>query len=85
MSYSNDSNRYGYPIRKEDIERYKIKFYVGQRLKIPIPNVDEGKHHVYYVNETCRITGVYPHLITFLRPCGLESSYTYIDMMIMCV
>ena len=32
--------------------------------------------------ETCTVTGVYPHLVTLRRPCGLGTSKTYVDLIV---
>ena len=30
--------------------------------------------------ETCTVTGLYPHLVTLRRPCGLGTSKTYVEL-----
>ena len=64
-----------------EIEKLRDKIKRGDKLRVIVRYVD-----AYQMDsdlrrpETCTVTGVYPHLVTLRRPCGLGASKTYVEL-----
>ena len=53
-------------------------FLEATRLKVDAAS--GGKESTVHKWETCRVVGVYRHLVVLVRPCGLRVSRTYVDL-----
>lgn len=67
-------------IRDRDIERIKRKLHIGDKIRIPVKKNDFFNDESHFKFEKCFVTGVYDHIVTFRRMCGLSVSYTYPEM-----
>ena len=63
-----------------EIESYKKKFSIGKKITIKCKSCKNNDLDMREVKERCFVTGLYPHLVTFVRPCGLSVSYTYKEL-----
>lgn len=67
-----------------DIEALKRRLRAQEKIRILVESwCDPGSEGAHKKMETCQITGVYPHLATFRRPCGLTISYTHQELIVM--
>lgn len=69
-------------IMPHDIQELKEKIHVGDTLKVKVEyiNINQNNNITSTRNEVCKVTGVYKHLITLQRLCGLTVSKTYVDL-----
>ena len=69
-------------IEMQWVEELKKKIKKGQWYKLMVEFSDNESHSGRSKRvEKCVVTGVYPHLVTFLRPCGLATSKTYVELL----
>ena len=70
-------------IQPWEIDRLRRQIKPGDKLRVTVRYAD-----LYSIGsdlqrpETCTVTGVYPHLVTLRRRCGLKTSKTYIDLLV---
>ena len=69
--------------RPEDIEAIKNRIRKGDKLNIIVEKWEPMSLVIKKQREKCRVTGVYPHIVTFGRGCGLSVSYTYPELLMM--
>lgn len=69
-------------IRAWEIDRLRKRLKRGDKLRVRVHYATFGQDKESIRVETCRVTGVYPHLVTLRRPCGLITSKTYIDLLL---
>lgn len=68
-------------IYPREIDQLRRRLQPGDRLRVTVRYAD-----LYSIGsdlqrpETCTVTGVYPHLVTLRRPCGLGASKTYVEL-----
>lgn len=65
-----------------EIDRLRRQIKPGDQLRVTVIYADALSIADLTRKETCRVTGVYPHLVTLRRPCGLITSKTYIDLLL---
>ena len=64
-----------------EIDEMRRRIYVGQKLRLMVQIYEyDGLGFDRKRYETCRVVGVYKHLIVLVRPCGLKTSRTYVDL-----
>lgn len=68
-------------ILPQDVQWLRSQIHVGDELDVPVYYATLGNDMPTRV-ETCEVTGVYPHLVTLRRRCGLGTSKTYIDLLV---
>ena len=69
-------------IQPWEIDRLRRRIKPGDKLRVTVIYADALSIADLTRVETCRVTGVYPHLVTLLRPCGLMASKTYVEMIL---
>lgn len=69
-------------ILPQDVQWLRGKIRVGDTLNVPVYYATLGNDTTAVRVETCEVTGVYPHLVTLRRRCGLTTSKTYVDMLV---
>lgn len=68
-------------IYPREIDQLRRRLQPGDKLRATVRYAD-----LYSIGsdlqrpETCTVTGVYPHLVTLRRPCGLGVSKTYVEL-----
>lgn len=67
-------------IRPWEIDRMRHQIKPGDKLRVMVIYADALSIADLTRVETCRVTGVYPHLVTLRRPCGLGVSRTYVEL-----
>ena len=67
-------------IRQWEINRLRKRIRPGDKLRVTVAAATYSNARYDYRKENCRVTGVYPYLVTLRRPCGLGVSKTYIDL-----
>ena len=67
-------------IRTREIDRLRKRLKPGDKLRVTVAAATYSNARYDYRKENCRVTGVYPYLVTLRRPCGLGVSKTYIDL-----
>lgn len=67
-------------IQPWEINRLRTHLKPGDKLRVRVHYATFGQDKESIRVETCRVTGVYPHLVTLRRPCGLWTSKTYMDL-----
>lgn len=65
-----------------ELDQLRRRLRPGDRLRVRVYYATLGQDTSSTRVETCRVTGVYPHLVTLRRPCGLITSKTYIDLLL---
>lgn len=64
-----------------EIDEMRRRIYVGQKLRLMVQIYEyDGLGFDRKRYETCRVVGVYKHLVVLARPCGLRTSRTYVDL-----
>ena len=63
-----------------EIDRLRRQIKPGDKLRVTVIYADALSIADLTRKETCRVTGVYPHLVTLRRPCGLGVSRTYVEL-----
>lgn len=64
-----------------EIDEMRRRIYVGQRLRLMVRMFEcDGLGFDRRQYETCRVVGVYRHLVVLVRSCGLRISRTYVDL-----
>lgn len=66
-----------------EIKNLKERLYVGKNVRIPVLSFTYDDQVPKKRIETCTVTGIYPHIVTFRRSCGMSTSYTYPELIIM--
>lgn len=69
-------------IQPREVDRLRKRIKPGDKLRVRVYYATLGQDTSSTRVETCRVTGVYPHLVTLRRPCGLGTSKTYIDLLL---
>lgn len=69
-------------IRQWEINRLRKRIRPGDKLRVTVIYADALSIADLTRKETCEVTGVYPHLVTLRRRCGLTTSKTYVDMLV---
>lgn len=69
-------------IQPWEIDRLRRRIKPGDQLRVTVIYADALSIADLTRKETCRVTGVYPHLVTLRRRCGLTTSKTYIDLLV---
>lgn len=69
-------------IQPWEINRIRTHLKPGDKLRVRVYYATLGQDTSSTRVEACRVTGVYPHLVTLRRPCGLITSKTYIDLLL---
>ena len=67
-------------IRQWEINRLRKRIRPGDKLRVTVIYADALSIADLTRKENCRVTGVYPHLVTLRRPCGLGVSRTYVEL-----
>lgn len=67
-------------IQPWEINRLRKRIRPGDKLRVTVIYADALSIADLTRKETCRVTGVYPHLVTLRRPCGLMVSRTYVEL-----
>lgn len=67
-------------IRSWEIDRLRKRIKPGDKLRVTVIYADAMSIADLTRKENCRVTGVYPHLVTLRRPCGMGISKTYVDL-----
>lgn len=67
-------------IRPWEIGRLKKHLKRGDKLRVRVTSSNKADTEPTIRWETCRVTGTYPYVVTFRRPCGLGTSKTYVDL-----
>ena len=67
-------------IQPWEISRLRNRIKPGDKLRVTVAAATYSNARFDYRKETCRVTGVYPHLVTLRRPCGLGVSRTYVEL-----
>lgn len=67
-------------IQPWEIDRLRRRIKPGDKLRVTVIYADALSIADLTRKETCRVTGVYPHLVTLQRPCGLVTSKTYTEL-----
>lgn len=67
-------------IRPWEIDRLRRQIKPGDKLRVRVTSSNKADTEPTIRWETCRVTGTYPYVVTFRRPCGLVVSKTYIDL-----
>ena len=65
-----------------EINRLRTHLKPGDKLRVRVHYATFGQDKESIRVETCEVTGVYPHLVTLRRRCGLGTSKTYIDLLV---
>lgn len=65
-----------------EVDQLRSQIHVGDELDMPVYYATLGNDTTAVRVETCEVTGVYPHLVTLRRRCGLTTSKTYIDLLV---
>ena len=68
-------------IQPWEIDRLRRRIKPGDKLRVTVIYADALSIADLTRKETCRVTGVYPHLVTLRRPCGLGTSKTYVELL----
>lgn len=68
-------------IQPWEINRLRARLKPGDKLRVRVHYATFGQDKESIRVETCRVTGVYPHLVTLRRPCGLTTSKTYVELL----
>lgn len=68
-------------IQPWEIDRLRRQIKPGDKLRVRVHYATFGQDKESIRVETCRVTGVYPHLVTLRRPCGLTTSKTYVELL----
>lgn len=68
-------------IQPWEINRLRTHLKPGDKLRVRVHYATFGQDKESIRVETCRVTGVYPHLVTLRRPCGLTTSKTYVELL----
>ncbi|WP_434310181.1 hypothetical protein [Hominifimenecus sp. rT4P-3] len=64
-----------------EIDEMRRRIYVGQKLRLMVQIYEyDGLGFDRKRYETCRVVGVYRHLVVLARPRGLKTSRTYVDL-----
>lgn len=64
-----------------EIDEMRRRIYVGQKLRLMVQIYEyDGLGFDRKRYETCRVVGVYKHLVVLTRTCGLKTSRTYVDL-----
>lgn len=66
----------------QDVQWTKNQIRIGDVLDVPVYYATLGQDTTATRMELCRVTGVYPHLVTLRRRCGLTTSKTYVDLLV---
>ena len=69
-------------VQPREVDRLRKRIKPGDKLRVWVYYATLGQDTSSTRVETCRVTGVYPHLVTLRRPCGLTTSKTYIDLLL---
>ena len=64
-----------------EINRLRTHLKPGDKLRVRVYYATMGQDTSSTRVEACRVTGVYPHLVTLRRPCGLTTSKTYVELL----
>ena len=67
-------------IQPWEINRLRTHLKPGDKLRVRVYYATLGQDTSSTRVEACRVTGVYPHLVTLRRPCGLVTSKTYTEL-----
>lgn len=67
-------------IQPWEINRLRKRIRPGDKLRVTVIYADALSIADLTRKENCRVTGVYPHLVTLRRPCGLGVSRTYVEL-----
>ena len=67
-------------IQPWEIDRLRRQIKPGDKLRVTVIYADALSIADLTRKENCRVTGVYPHLVTLRRPCGLMVSRTYVEL-----
>ena len=67
-------------IRPWEIDRLRKRLKRGDKLRVRVTSSIKADTEPTIRWETCRVTGTYPYVVTFRRPCGLGTSKTYVDL-----
>ena len=67
-------------IQPWEIDRLRRQIKPGDKLRVTVIYADALSIADLTRKENCRVTGVYPHLVTLRRQCGLGTSKTYVDL-----
>ena len=63
-----------------EIEAKRSQIQIGDKIRLKVDAASGGKESTVHKWETCRVVGVYRHLVVLVRPCGLRVSRTYVDL-----
>lgn len=64
-----------------ELDQLRRRIQPGDKLRVTVRYVDAHRMDSDLRRlEKCTVTGVYPHLVTLRRPCGLGASKTYIEL-----
>lgn len=69
-------------ILRWEVDQLRSRIHVGDELDVLVYYATLGNDTTAVRVETCVVTGVYPHLVTLRRRCGLTTSKTYIDLLV---
>lgn len=69
-------------IQPWEIDRLRRQIKPGDKLRVTVIYADALSIADLTRKENCRVTGVYPHLVTLRRSCGLMASKTYVEMIL---
>ena len=67
-------------IRPWEIDRLRKRLKRGDKLRVRVTSSNKADTEPTIRWETCRVTGTYPYVVTFRRPCGLGVSKTYVEL-----
>lgn len=67
-------------IQPWEIDQLRRRLQPGDRLRIRVTSSNKADTDLTIRWETCRVTGTYPYVVTFRRPCGLVVSKTYVEL-----
>ena len=67
-------------IRPWEIGRLRTRLNPGDKLRVRVTSSNKADTEPTIRWETCRVTGTYPYVVTFRRPCGLGVSKTYVEL-----
>lgn len=69
-------------IRPREIERMREAVKIGQKMRVRICSSNNADIEPMIHWETCTVTGIYPHVVTLRRPCGVITSKTYVELIL---
>ena len=67
-------------IQPWELDQHRRRLQSGDRLRIRVTSSNKADTDLTIRWETCRVTGTYPYVVTFRRPCGLVVSKTYVEL-----